>query len=135
MHPLSSQVHKKSSRNYRMSMSIQKVGRLIKASKEVRHLTYICKLKVVLLSYFFLNKIIQTNAIIHFVLFQYVKDLPQVTELGSTSKVYATVVSRDDHLVRRDGQPFDAQDYERNPELYYSNCMYLVHCITFHRTP
>ena len=50
------------------------------------------------------------------------RDLPQVTELGSTNKVYATVVSRDDHLVRRDGQPFDANDYEKNPEVYYSNC-------------
>lgn len=54
------------------------------------------------------------------------KDLPQVTELGSTNKVYATVVSRDDHLVRRDGQPFDAKDYEQNPEAYYSNCNFLI---------
>lgn len=54
------------------------------------------------------------------------RDLPQVTELGSTNKVYATVVSRDDHLVRRDGQPFDADDYEKNPEAYYSNCKILV---------
>lgn len=50
------------------------------------------------------------------------RDLPQVTELGSTNKVYATVVSRDDHLVRRDGQPWNADDYEKNPEAYYSNC-------------
>jgi alpha-aminoadipic semialdehyde synthase len=49
------------------------------------------------------------------------KDLPQIAELGSTNKIYATVVSRDDHLVRKDGRPFDAADYQQNPEEYYSN--------------
>ncbi|XP_067125977.1 alpha-aminoadipic semialdehyde synthase, mitochondrial isoform X3 [Centruroides vittatus] len=48
-------------------------------------------------------------------------DLPQVAEHGSMSKVYGAVVSRDDHLVRKEGGKFDPEEYEQFPERYYSN--------------
>ncbi|RWS31267.1 Alpha-aminoadipic semialdehyde synthase-like protein [Leptotrombidium deliense] len=49
------------------------------------------------------------------------KDLPQVSQMGSTNKVYASVVSREDHLVRKEGGRFDQEEYEQFPERYYSN--------------
>jgi len=48
-------------------------------------------------------------------------DLSEVSQIGSTNKVYASVVSRDDHLVRKDGGGFDANEYAEHPERYYSN--------------
>lgn len=55
--------------------------------------------------------------------FEYVepKDLPQVAQFGQPTKIYASVVRREDHLVRKDGARFDADEYEAHPELYYSN--------------
>ncbi len=35
-------------------------------------------------------------------------------------KVYGTVVSREDHLVRKDGGGFDAPEFEQHPERYAS---------------
>ncbi|RWS12979.1 Alpha-aminoadipic semialdehyde synthase-like protein [Dinothrombium tinctorium] len=49
------------------------------------------------------------------------KDLPQVSQMGSTNKVYASVVSRDDHLFRKDGGRFDMEEFEQHPDRYYSN--------------
>lgn len=56
------------------------------------------------------------------------KDLPQVASLGTTNKVYGTIVSRDDHLVRKDSNGesigsggFDPEEYAAHPERYYSN--------------
>lgn len=49
------------------------------------------------------------------------KDLPQVAHFGTTNKVYASVVRRDDHLARKSDGGFDPDEYERNPELYYSS--------------
>lgn len=48
-------------------------------------------------------------------------DLPQVAEHGSMNKVYGAVVSRDDHLARKEGGGFDHEEYELHPERYYSN--------------
>lgn len=55
--------------------------------------------------------------------FEYVdvKDLPHVIQMGQTTKVYAAVVSRSDHWVHKDGQPFDAEEADQYPERYYSN--------------
>lgn len=50
-----------------------------------------------------------------------VKDLPQVSQLGQTTKIYGTIVSRSDHLVRKEGGGFNAEEYEKYPERYYSN--------------
>lgn len=36
------------------------------------------------------------------------------------NKVYGCVVSRDDHIRRKDGGGFDPEEYELHPELYYS---------------
>ncbi|XP_015791129.1 alpha-aminoadipic semialdehyde synthase, mitochondrial [Tetranychus urticae] len=49
------------------------------------------------------------------------KDLAQVSQMGTTNKVYASVVSRDNHLCRKDGGPFDSKEYDEYPERYYSN--------------
>ncbi|XP_035212536.1 alpha-aminoadipic semialdehyde synthase, mitochondrial-like, partial [Stegodyphus dumicola] len=48
-------------------------------------------------------------------------DLPQVAEHGSMNKVYGAVVSRDDHIRRKEGGGFDAEEFELYPERYYSN--------------
>lgn len=48
-------------------------------------------------------------------------DLPQVAEHGSMNKVYGAVVSRDDHIRRKDGGGFDPEEFELHPERYYSN--------------
>ena len=49
------------------------------------------------------------------------KDLPQVAHFGTTNKVYASVVRRDDHLARKEDGGFDPDDYEIHPEKYYSS--------------
>ncbi|XP_038067093.1 alpha-aminoadipic semialdehyde synthase, mitochondrial-like isoform X1 [Patiria miniata] len=53
---------------------------------------------------------------------EYVKaqDLRNAVEKGDHTKVYATVVHRKDHIVRRGGGEFDREEYDRNPELYRS---------------
>lgn len=48
------------------------------------------------------------------------QDLREVAEHGDTKKIYATVVHRKDHIVRKDGGPFDRAEYERHPEKYKS---------------
>ncbi|KAH9512582.1 hypothetical protein Btru_038850, partial [Bulinus truncatus] len=47
--------------------------------------------------------------------------LPKVSVQGSTSKLYACVVSRDDHYKRKDGGMFDAEEFEKHPERYASS--------------
>ncbi|KAI8782365.1 alpha-aminoadipic semialdehyde synthase mitochondrial [Biomphalaria glabrata] len=47
--------------------------------------------------------------------------LPKVSVQGSTSKLYACVVSRDDHYKRKDGGKFDAEEFEKHPERYASS--------------
>ncbi|CAL4103454.1 unnamed protein product, partial [Meganyctiphanes norvegica] len=46
--------------------------------------------------------------------------LKRVSEHGTMNKLYACEVSRQDHLVRRDGQKYDAVEYEEHPERYVS---------------
>ncbi|GFO42770.1 alpha-aminoadipic semialdehyde synthase, mitochondrial [Plakobranchus ocellatus] len=46
--------------------------------------------------------------------------LPKVAAQGSTNKLYACVVSRDDHYTRKEGGKFDAEEFEQHPERYAS---------------
>lgn len=46
--------------------------------------------------------------------------LRKVAEHGSSNKLYGCEVSRSDHLERRDGGGFDAQEYDQHPERYIS---------------
>ncbi|GFR85423.1 alpha-aminoadipic semialdehyde synthase, mitochondrial [Elysia marginata] len=46
--------------------------------------------------------------------------LPKVAAQGSTNKLYACVVSRDDHYTRKEGGRFDAEEFEQHPERYAS---------------
>lgn len=46
--------------------------------------------------------------------------LPKVAQQGATNKLYACVVSREDHFVRKDGGTFDAEEFETHPERYLS---------------
>lgn len=46
--------------------------------------------------------------------------LRKVSEHGSQNKLYGCEVSRSDHLERREGGGFDAQEYEQFPERYIS---------------
>jgi len=46
--------------------------------------------------------------------------LPKVAAQGSTTKIYACVVSRDDHYVRKAGGKFNAEEFEMYPERYAS---------------
>ncbi|KAK3738778.1 hypothetical protein RRG08_035658 [Elysia crispata] len=46
--------------------------------------------------------------------------LSKVAAQGSTSKLYACVVSRDDHYTRKEGGKFDAEEFEQHPERYAS---------------
>ncbi|XP_022109027.1 alpha-aminoadipic semialdehyde synthase, mitochondrial-like isoform X2 [Acanthaster planci] len=48
------------------------------------------------------------------------KDLRSAVEKGDHRKVYATVVHRKDHIVRRDGTAFDKDEYDGHPDLYRS---------------
>ena len=46
--------------------------------------------------------------------------LHKVADHGATNKIYATEVSRKDHLVRIKGGPFDAKEYDEYPSRYIS---------------
>jgi len=46
--------------------------------------------------------------------------LKKVAEKGSTNKLYACEVSRQDHLVNKETGKFDAAEYEEHPERYIS---------------
>ncbi|KAK7495551.1 hypothetical protein BaRGS_00013249, partial [Batillaria attramentaria] len=46
--------------------------------------------------------------------------LPKVVKQGATNKLYACVVSREDHYVRKDGSRFNAEEFEDHPEKYAS---------------
>lgn len=46
--------------------------------------------------------------------------LPKVAAQGSLNKLYACVVSRDDHYTRKEGGKFDAAEFEEFPERYAS---------------
>lgn len=50
-----------------------------------------------------------------------VKDLSKVSQLGQTTKIYGAIVSRSDHLVRKEGGGFDPEEADLHPERYYSN--------------
>ncbi|GAU93378.1 hypothetical protein RvY_05330 [Ramazzottius varieornatus] len=54
--------------------------------------------------------------------FEYVdpKDLPKVATHGAMNKLYACVVSRGAHYVRKDGGSFDAEEFANHPERYSS---------------
>lgn len=43
-----------------------------------------------------------------------------ISMVTDTRKVYATVVGRRDHLVRKDGGAYDLEDYKLHPEEYVS---------------
>ncbi|XP_045113722.1 alpha-aminoadipic semialdehyde synthase, mitochondrial-like isoform X2 [Portunus trituberculatus] len=49
-----------------------------------------------------------------------VKALKKAAEHGALNKVYVCEVSRQDHLVRKDGGGYDAAEYEEHPEKYIS---------------
>lgn len=44
-----------------------------------------------------------------------------MSELGQTTKVYGTIVSRSDHWVHKDGKPYNSEEADQHPERYYSN--------------
>lgn len=46
--------------------------------------------------------------------------LQKVANHGATNKIYACEVSRRDHLVRINGGPFDAKEYDEYPNRYIS---------------
>ncbi|KAI1888437.1 hypothetical protein AGOR_G00185130 [Albula goreensis] len=48
-------------------------------------------------------------------------ELKEVSMSGETSKVYATVLSRHHHLVRKSDGVYDPLEYENHPELYTSH--------------
>lgn len=58
------------------------------------------------------------------------RDLKEVAEKGSTSKIYGTIVTRSDHLARKQsaedkssltsGVTVDLEEYNQHPERYYS---------------
>ena len=50
----------------------------------------------------------------------------KVKSFTATKKVYACVVSREDHYVRVDGGPFDAEEFEKHPERYASTFSHQV---------
>lgn len=60
--------------------------------------------------------------------FEYVnpRDLKEVAEGGSTSKIYGTIMTRSDHLVRKQtampngSSSFDYEEYNQHPDRYYS---------------
>ncbi|XP_017290871.1 alpha-aminoadipic semialdehyde synthase, mitochondrial [Kryptolebias marmoratus] len=64
-------------------------------------------------------------------------ELKDVSETGDMTKVYATVLSRHHHLVRKSDGIYDPMEYENHPELYtshfrtsvapYTTC--LINCI------
>ncbi|XP_072242558.1 alpha-aminoadipic semialdehyde synthase, mitochondrial [Leuresthes tenuis] len=48
-------------------------------------------------------------------------ELKDVSEMGDMTKVYATVLSRHHHLVRKSDGIYDPMEYENHPELYTSH--------------
>ncbi|MED6291147.1 hypothetical protein CHARACLAT_020545 [Characodon lateralis] len=48
-------------------------------------------------------------------------DLKDVSKTGDMNKVYATVLSRHHHLVRKSDGIYDPMEYENHPELYTSH--------------
>nr|XP_054750867.1 alpha-aminoadipic semialdehyde synthase, mitochondrial-like [Lytechinus pictus] len=48
------------------------------------------------------------------------QDLKEVAQHGDTRKIYATVVNRKHHLVRKDGGEFEAAEYDAYPDRYKS---------------
>ncbi|CAK6979081.1 alpha-aminoadipic semialdehyde synthase%2C mitochondrial, partial [Scomber scombrus] len=48
-------------------------------------------------------------------------ELKDVCEAGDMTKVYATVLSRHHHLIRKSDGVYDPFEYEHHPELYTSN--------------
>uniref|UniRef100_H2UYE1 Aminoadipate-semialdehyde synthase n=1 Tax=Takifugu rubripes TaxID=31033 RepID=H2UYE1_TAKRU len=48
-------------------------------------------------------------------------ELKDVSESGELTKVYATVLSRHHHLVRKSDSIYDPMEYENHPELYTSH--------------
>ncbi|KAI1715545.1 saccharopine dehydrogenase NADP binding domain-containing protein [Ditylenchus destructor] len=46
--------------------------------------------------------------------------LPQVAKKGQLNKVYGCVVSRSDHMIRKEGGPFDIHEFDEYPERYVS---------------
>uniref|UniRef100_A0A665TR00 Alpha-aminoadipic semialdehyde synthase, mitochondrial n=1 Tax=Echeneis naucrates TaxID=173247 RepID=A0A665TR00_ECHNA len=48
-------------------------------------------------------------------------ELKEVSESGEMTKVYATVLSRHHHLMRKSDGVYDPMEYEIHPELYTSN--------------
>ncbi|XP_023811207.1 alpha-aminoadipic semialdehyde synthase, mitochondrial isoform X4 [Oryzias latipes] len=48
-------------------------------------------------------------------------ELKEVSEMGDMTKVYATVLSRHHHLMRKSDGVYDPIEYENHPELYTSN--------------
>lgn len=60
-------------------------------------------------------------------------DLKEVAEIGSSSKIYGTIVSRADHIVKKQGYSnnssdlsFDHEEYNEYPERYYSSFSTLI---------
>ncbi|KAF3706121.1 Alpha-aminoadipic semialdehyde synthase, mitochondrial LKR/SDH Lysine ketoglutarate reductase [Channa argus] len=47
-------------------------------------------------------------------------EMKDVSETGDVTRVYATVLSRHHHLVRKSGSTYDPTEYEVHPELYTS---------------
>ncbi|KAF6041134.1 AASS [Bugula neritina] len=52
--------------------------------------------------------------------------LSKVAERGATNKVYGCVVDMEDHLVRKNGGPFNFQEFQAHPERYASNFSRLI---------
>uniref|UniRef100_A0A915MCT2 Saccharopine dehydrogenase (NAD(+), L-lysine-forming) n=1 Tax=Meloidogyne javanica TaxID=6303 RepID=A0A915MCT2_MELJA len=46
--------------------------------------------------------------------------LPQVAKKGQLNKVYGCVVSRADHMIRKEGGTYKREEFEKQPELYVS---------------
>ncbi|XP_076468857.1 alpha-aminoadipic semialdehyde synthase, mitochondrial-like isoform X2 [Babylonia areolata] len=46
--------------------------------------------------------------------------LATAVQRGATNKIYACVVSREDHYVRKEGGKFDAEEFEAHPDRYAS---------------
>uniref|UniRef100_A0A0N5A3W0 Saccharopine dehydrogenase n=1 Tax=Parastrongyloides trichosuri TaxID=131310 RepID=A0A0N5A3W0_PARTI len=49
-----------------------------------------------------------------------VSTLQEVAKKGQRNKVYGCVVGRAEHMMRKDGKPFDEADYVKNPKQYIS---------------
>lgn len=48
-----------------------------------------------------------------------------------STKLYACVVSREDHYVRKDGAKFDADEFDAHPDRYASNFSHKVIKVIF----